>query len=246
MSRTIWTYWETPRGRVKPPYLDLCLETMRRHAPARRVVVLDPVNVYEHLPDLRDDVFRLRRISHRTDYLRARVVHAHGGMWLDADTILLREPDLDAAAETYGFAACSREYGKPSAGFFAAPKGSPILADWVARMDAVLDAARRNPLSLFRGYRLKWTALNTLAWDAVSGRDYHDIPFARIVPIDWPDWERFFRTDVSVHDVVQGDTIAVTLFNKFMQARLERTTREEILASPDLLGQLFRHSLGGS
>lgn len=244
MNRTIWMYWETPRGRVKPPYLDLCLETVRRHAPSYRVVVLDRTSAFDHVPDLRPDVFRLRRISHRTDYLRARVVHAHGGVWMDADTILLREPEVEAFAEATGFVASSREYGKPSVGFFAAPQGSTILEEWIVRMDAVLDAARRHPLSWIRGYRLHWTALNTLVWEVLRGREYHHIAYGRIEPIDWPDWERFFRTDVEASEVVDGDTIAVTLFNKFMQARLETTTREEILSSPTLLGQLFRVSLG--
>lgn len=159
--------------------------------------------------------------------------------------ILLREIDVEALVEQYRLVACSAEYGKPSMGFFAASAGNPVLTEWITRMDALLDAVRHRPLARLTGYRLSWTSLYHLVWEALRGREYHSIPFKRFVPLNWTDWEWFFRTDLQPDDVIDGDTIGVMLFNKFMQDCLATVSRDEILSSPTLLGRLLRLSLHG-
>ncbi len=246
MNRTIWMYWENRKGVPRPAYLDLCLETIRRHSPSYDLVVLDERSVRDRLPGLREDIFRTREIAHRADYIRAQIVHEYGGIWLDSDIVLLREIDVEGALAAHDFAGCGIEYGKPSIWFFAANKGATVLERWIEGMDEVLDRKKRNPVHVIRSYRFKWAGLGyDILWKLLDGYDYHHYGFERFAPIRWDEWEKFFRKDIETREVVDEATIAVMLYNKFMFEPLRHVKREELLASDTLLGKLFRLSLQG-
>src|SRR5437667_2135544 len=48
----IWMYWEDPPGRGRPPYLDLCLESIRRQSSGLDVRVVSRDGLVDLLPDL--------------------------------------------------------------------------------------------------------------------------------------------------------------------------------------------------
>ena len=244
MNKTIWTYWENKKGISKPAYLDLCLETVRVHSPSYEVVVLNERTVREYLPGLREDIFRTKEIAHRADYIRAKVAYEHGGVWLDGDIILLREIDVEDALRKYDYAGCGDAYGRPSIWFFAANRHSGILEQWICRMDEVLDKKRRNLLSLIRPYRFSWAELGyDILWPLFEGYDYYHFDFRRFAPIRWDKWEDFLREDIEPGELIDAESVAVVLYNKFMFEPLKRKSREELLGSDTLLSKLFRLSL---
>ena len=86
----IYTFWE-PRESV-PYYLKLCMATWKKYLPNATIVVLDYKNIGEFL-DLRElglklfsTGFALMLVS---DAIRVELLAKHGGIWLDADTIIL-------------------------------------------------------------------------------------------------------------------------------------------------------------
>lgn len=246
MNRTIWMYWEDRKGTHRPAYLDLCLETVAKHSPSYEIVVLDEESVLEYLPDLREDIFRTKEIAHRADYIRAKVVHRYGGMWLDSDIILLKEIDIEDALRRYDFVGCGDAYRRPSIWFFAANEGNPVIGEWVNRMDALLDRRRRGLLSRFRGYRFSWAELGyDILWPLMADYDYYHFEFARFAPVRWDEWEKFLRTDIGIGRIVSDDTMAVMLYNKFMFEPLRGMDRGELMSSDTLLSNLFRLSLEG-
>jgi hypothetical protein len=245
MRRTIWMYWETGKSASRPAYIDLCLETVRRHSPSYEVVLMNRNSVFTYLPDLRRDVFKTAEIAHRADYIRARVVYEYGGIWLDSDVILLSEIDIDSALGKYDFAGCGDTYRRPSIWFFAAKRRNPVLGSWISGMDSLLDRKRRNPLSFLRPYRFSWSRLGyDILWPLFEGYDYHHFDFRRFAPIRWDAWRNFFRVDLEPGEIIDADTIGVMLYNKFMFEPLSGESREDILNSNILLSKLFRLSLG--
>ena len=139
MNKTIWLYWENKKSIHKPAYLDLCLETIKKHSPNYKVVVLNEKSVHEYLPDLRIDLARIIEVAHKTDYIRARIMYEYGGIWLDSDIILLKEIEVERYLEKYEYVGSSYEFGKPSIWFFAARKKCSILKRWIEAMDKKLD-----------------------------------------------------------------------------------------------------------
>lgn len=86
----LYTFWE-PREEI-PYYLQLCMETWKKFLPDATIIVLDYKNIGEFL-DVRElglnlfsGKFTLPQIA---DAIRVALLAKHGGVWLDADTIIL-------------------------------------------------------------------------------------------------------------------------------------------------------------
>jgi hypothetical protein len=91
MGYAIWLYWENYYGDRLPDYLELTLETIRRHAGDAPVKVVSPDNLGEYvdrstLPSGYDDLIP----AHKANYLRVRLLHDLGGMWIDIDTVAFK------------------------------------------------------------------------------------------------------------------------------------------------------------
>ena len=87
----VYTFWE-PRENI-PFYLRLCMETWKKFLPNATIVVLDYKNIGEFL-DVRElglNLFSDKRFSlmHVADAIRIALLAKYGGVWLDADTIVL-------------------------------------------------------------------------------------------------------------------------------------------------------------
>lgn len=97
------SYWENAPGQPMPPYVALSLASIRRGL-GERFQLLTPNSVqdlveprvlqkawaFEPLPfTLAEGV---EEIVAKSDFIRMAYVQRHGGVWIDADTLLLRDP----------------------------------------------------------------------------------------------------------------------------------------------------------
>ena len=111
----VFTFWE-PASKI-PAYVRLCMKTWARYLPNAEIVVLDYSNINkwidleEYGPKLKCGKFSLPQIA---DAIRAKVLANWGGVWLDADTIL-----LDERASNYF-------QGKSEVGFFGGTVGRGV------------------------------------------------------------------------------------------------------------------------
>ena len=86
-ERTVWMYWESADGAEMPPLVRRCIASARRHA---TVTLLDAQSILRFVTPVRG-VERLAHISQRADYYRALLLFAHGGIWLDAASVVCRD-----------------------------------------------------------------------------------------------------------------------------------------------------------
>ena len=94
----IWTYWENPPNEEMPAYLTLCFETIKRKSQNATVHLVCPENIMDYLPDLMPDLEGIQLNDHKksslpqkVDYIRIKLLHDYGGLWLDIDSILLHD-----------------------------------------------------------------------------------------------------------------------------------------------------------
>ena len=85
----VWSYWEGP----KPIWIEMCLETMREHIPQltiynRETWEADRRSIEENWDIPLDPLSP----NHRADYIRVALLARHGGIWMDADTLVMRPP----------------------------------------------------------------------------------------------------------------------------------------------------------
>jgi hypothetical protein len=238
----VWMYWESRPGQRRTPYLDLCFETIRLHLdPTMSVHLLDERSIFEWLPDLKDHVWRaLATPVRRSDFARVRLVHRYGGLWLDADCIVLTPlseiVDLLATEEVVGW---GRDLeGRFYNGLFAARPEASFLERWIEVQDQVLHTSDAWD-------RLSWAALGQdITRKLAATHQYHDIPSSRIAPVPWYEWRRLLSPLQSPARVLESDPLTVMLWNSAMGPYLAARSANQLLKSRVLLGRLFRIALG--
>ena len=81
-------YWQSRPGSKRPAYLDLCLQTIQKHNPDFEIDVLDRDSLRQTVDC--HPLFDRLSLNHQSDYARTKLLHEHGGMYLDFDTICLQ------------------------------------------------------------------------------------------------------------------------------------------------------------
>lgn len=88
MKPTIFTFW-ADKDKM-PEYIKMCIESWKKHLPDYEIVILDYSNLDKYIgKDFYDKIlFEKFTIFQQTCAFRAAVLEKHGGIWLDASTIV--------------------------------------------------------------------------------------------------------------------------------------------------------------
>ena len=132
----LWVYWDNIDGKQTPEYIKLCRETMWKHCQKDFIIVeLNKDNILKFLPGLHIKYDKNLKIQHKVDYYRILLLKKYGGLYLDADTIVLKNPiEIFNRLKTHDFVGfgctgnvCTYGYGIPSNGVMASrPQGKLI------------------------------------------------------------------------------------------------------------------------
>jgi hypothetical protein len=178
-AEAIWTYWEDMPGHRRSAYLDLCLETVHRHADGLAVHVLGRDDAPDWIPDLdRDRWERLPAPNYRSDYIRSRLLQRYGGVWIDVDTVALAPLSqlIDELDDT-GMVCFGRELGRFFGGLCAAATDSAFVDAWVEGQDRAL--SRRADWG-----ELPYAALaQDVTWEIARRLPWKALPLARVAPV---------------------------------------------------------------
>ena len=147
----MWVYWELVNGAKQPPeYISLCMDIMKKNASSNfNIIFLNEKTVFNYLPDLRKDINDLY-IALKTDYIRVSLLKKYGGLWVDADTIIMT--DLREIAEKLNLgidyigvgctgAICKDQegYGKPSNGIMGSVINGRLISRCLNKLNNKLD-----------------------------------------------------------------------------------------------------------
>ncbi|HUI03443.1 MAG TPA: capsular polysaccharide synthesis protein [Acidimicrobiales bacterium] len=241
-SGAVWTYWESRTSAPRSAYLDLCLETIRRHSPPLELRVLDRQSAPQWLPDMDLDRWEgLPAPNYRSDYCRSRLLQRHGGVWIDIDTVALAPLSgfVDELDDT-GIVCWGKELGRFFGNMCAAAPGSPFVDAWAKGQD---DALTRHA---------DWTAMpysalaQDVCWSLGRTLPWKSLPMGRVAPVPWYQWRRLLSRLESPRRVLAGTPMTVVLWNAVMAPVLRARTHEDLLSSHMLLSRLLRIGLGTS
>lgn len=150
----LWVYWELKQGVDKaPPYIDLCIKTIKRNGSKYfNVVILNDKTVKQYLPDLRNDINQLP-LALKADYIRVNLLEKYGGLWMDADVIVVNDlklirDEFDKGTDFIGFGCtgyqCTNGYGRMSNGVMGSKKHGKLIAMCKKRLDEILNENKMN------------------------------------------------------------------------------------------------------
>jgi len=148
--RKIFTFWEPQESMT--PYLQLCIKTWERRLPQYKIIILNYSNLDNYITPGTYDIALLKKLPlmMQKDAVMVAVLEEHGGIFMDADTIALRDlnPIIEKLDETEAIM-----FGAHCA-FLAARPGSYLLKLWrkniQGKMFRILDQGKD---------------LNNLPWD---------------------------------------------------------------------------------
>jgi len=90
-SKVIWMYWETLSGKTKPGYIDLCIDSVKFNCGrCFEIIVLDNNTITDYLPELKELDLTFLHLPQRVDYYRYSLLEKYGGVWIDADILVLK------------------------------------------------------------------------------------------------------------------------------------------------------------
>ncbi len=243
-EKIIWMYWENKSGLTKPPYIELCLETIKCHKGSFEIKLLDEKIVTNYI-DLPPIVNKFTDIAHKADYIRFMLLHKYGGIWLDSDIILLRNIDdaVITQLQEFDYVGYGREKGKPSIGFMAARKNCQLIGNQIEKIDEIL---RKKALRYFFNKKIKlgWTEIGyDILWAIAQKYDYFHHEFNMFAPTLWSDTKEFEKEDVEIETYLSHNPFASMLYNKMMIDSYQYLEKKEILNSDSLLSKIFKISL---
>ena len=135
MPRILWSYWQ---GGTPLLLVQRCFDHWRRLHPHFEIRILDDRGVLQYLPAI-PAALDGASAAKRADWIRLELLRRHGGIWLDASTILTQPLDwvLEEQARTgadfvgYYLQQYTSAPERPVVEnwFMAAPPGSPFIED---------------------------------------------------------------------------------------------------------------------
>ena len=135
IPRILWSYWQ---GGTPPLLVQRCFDHWRRLHPHFEIRILDERGVLQYLPAI-PAVLDGASAAKRADWIRLELLRRHGGIWLDASTILTQPLDwvLEEQARTgadfvgYYLQQYTSAPERPVVEnwFMAAPPGSAFIED---------------------------------------------------------------------------------------------------------------------
>jgi hypothetical protein len=170
----LWVYWENKDGKPTPPIIELCLEIMRKRLSDNyRMIKLDQNNISEYIPEINERKHILDKliIAHRVDYYRVLLLNKYGGLYLDADIIVLNDLGdiIDKLRDNdyIGFGCtgyrCTNGYGRPSNWAMASKANGIMISRLKNYLENMLDNINEDEIDYHTFGKLAiWKILNEL------------------------------------------------------------------------------------
>lgn len=91
IPRRIWSYWHSEKD--VPPFVYRCINNWKRMNPGYDVTLVTPTTLRKYVPDPTPPDFETLQVQRQADWTRLALLKRHGGIWLDASTILTQPLD---------------------------------------------------------------------------------------------------------------------------------------------------------
>lgn len=258
----IWTYWKGPR----PGWINLCLESLARHCPQAEVITEEAfLDLWTDRTPQLEQAFLRQAPNLQSDVVRAWQLCHLGGIWIDADAIIMS--DLSAATARLSGSASFFSYrvagrGVICSAFLGSLPGSKIATEyWRLVLNRLRGSSGHLP-RLALGPHLLRAAIRSHRWNNAL------IASWRVHPIHWRGGPSAF--DANVYTAPAPDDGYENLWSRILAAAgrqpaphwhaaaepfcnmlthqalgpLRRLGAEQLLRHESLAGFLFRRALG--
>jgi len=142
----LFVYWENIDGAQMPDYIQKCRLTLHKHCnKSFNIIELNEKNIKEYLPTLPILPPNLL-IQQKVDYYRIMILAKYGGLYIDSDVIIMRDPiEIINKLNEYDFVGfgctgdtCLNGYMKPSNAIMASRKDGILITKILDKLNEKL------------------------------------------------------------------------------------------------------------
>lgn len=243
VNRVIWMCW-TGNNPI-PPHLQLCVKTVQRNSNLP-VVIVTPSNLLQYVPNPHP-AYSYLHLQHRADYLRCCLLHQYGGIYLDMDTIVLRDLsslfDLLDSYDAVGYdgSQWGELIGISDMGPFR--PFSDITSKWYNTIQGKLDQAF-GQLQQQQVYSFYWQEIlrDIFVPISVAHRDRVTAALQAHNPEKEELWSVGSAQELLGSQLAQNHLLILN--NSKYGRELVSLTEEQLLNGPAVLSQIWRQALG--
>lgn len=231
----IWSFWKGPM----PGYVELCQETLRKHCPDARMLTEEEFKDIQKID--RDVDYSHLCLAHQADWVRLNLLYTFGGLWLDADCVVMRplQRFLDAIRCCWLMSPLEDDE-LIGGGFIGAPPRSYIIEKAYRRATEIV-RSKRQP---------KWRELLGSNLQGVMEQHHRQgffcVDWHQIQPLQWKVIRQSMwnpRTDAEHEANLNASAFTYMLVHNKMPPDKKLMTRDEIMQGQYFLSYLFRKSL---
>ena len=259
----IWSYWECKPGTTRPGYIDLCFDTIYKHnGNDFNIIILDEKTVHNYL-DIPDSILDKLLIAQKTDYIRVALLYFYGSIWVDADTIVMKNlyPIIDKLNEGYDFVGfgcsypiCNKEvtgYPKPSNWVIAAKKNSILMGNTLNTLNETIRSKDIKDDTAFGyfdlGKYIIWKEIDKLRKEKNYEYYHYNSSYdgSRDINGQWINADNHM-SEIPTKFLNEKDMFFTFLENSGFMKRYEwftKLSKDDIMNGPWWVSQLFRKSL---
>ena len=242
----LWVYWDNIKNNKTPEYIKLCQESMIKNcSKSFDMVILNNKSIKKYLPEITeyDRYFEKLSIAHKVDVYRIMLLYKYGGLYIDADTIVLRDPiEIINKLKKYEFVGfgctgnmCRYGYKIPSNGIMASRPNSilmsKILTKLLEKIKDIYDNDSYSSVEYFDlGKLIIWKEINNLVEN--DNYEYYHYPNRYDGTRDkygrWIVTDNVFSDDIIEYEK-EDEMLFIILYNSGIGDNIRNMTRYELL-----------------
>lgn len=253
----VWSYWENRPNKNIPPYINLCLKIIKSNCHRFNVVILNEKTLTKYLPNIRKDI-NILPLALKSDYIRMALLYEYGGVWIDADTIVMSinkiELLLNENWDFIGFGCtgnvCNYGYPYPSNQLMASQPKGILVKNCLQKLNYLMDYGIKED-SVFSyfdfGKNILWSEIEKLRKNGYKYYHFRShVDGSRDVNKKWVTPNLIFKDEI---EYVSSDLMVVFLANSYYCGSNKKynwfcnKNENDILSNDTMISKMFKKAL---
>ena len=250
----LWTYWDKEETRT--PYINMCLELMAVNSGSFEFILLTDENIREYLPGAIDykkirnkkklDDPEYIHTCHGSDYLKVAILEKYGGLYVDADCILMKGfKNLinDINWQAYDYIGREQENGYITVNFMWSKRGGKVISTLHNKQMEMLIKS----YELKSGSAFAARPLTEIVKQVFNEAEVRVIPERKIAPLGFNKYKMFFWGMKLINSMLEQqikDAYCVILYNRAFSEYFKEMKKYDILNNDYFISYIFREAYG--
>lgn len=253
----MWLYWDNKtdnniNNKNNPAIIDLCYDTVVKHCSnSFEIVRLNKDNIESYIPELKHYKKYMKDliIAHKVDIYRIMLLYKYGGIYLDSDIIVLRDPvEIMDKLKKYDFVGfgctgyeCKNGYGNPSNWLLASRPNTNLMGNILNKQLKIIKKNKKLDYHDI-GKMLIWEELDNLFKQEYEYYHYpNTIDGTRDKNGKWVTTQRLFSNEKIEYDN-EKDMLFCVYYNS-SDMNINKLTKNEILSKDWNITKFIKKSL---